>query len=78
MAGENVLVHVKGDRTWIGVYSKSLEKVQPTSNFWQDPIGIPTKERPPEVSDLVMEEVTSGNIEHIEQVFDQMGPSRKG
>ena len=76
VAGENVLVHVKGDITWIGVYSKTLEKVQPTSNFWQDPIGIPIEERPPEVSDLVMEEVTSGK--HMEQVVEQMGPSQRG
>ena len=76
MAGENVLVHVKGDITLIGVYSKTLDKVQPTSNFWQDPIGIPIEERPPEVSDLVMEEVTSGK--HMEQVVEQMGPSQRG
>ena len=76
VAGENVLVHVKGDITWIGVYSKSLEKVQPTSNFWEDPMGIPIEERPPEVSDLVMEEVTSGK--HIQQVVEQKGPSQRG
>ena len=67
---------MKGDITWIGVYSKTLEKVQPTSNFWQDPIGIPIEERPPEVSDQVMEKVTTGK--HIEQVVEQMGPSQRG
>ena len=68
--------HVKGDITWIGVYSKVLEKDQPTSNFWEDPMGIPIHERPPDVSDQVLEDVTNGK--HMEQVVEQLGPDPIG
>ena len=70
MAGENVFVHVKGDITWIGVYTKSMSLVEPSDVFWDDPKQIPIQELPPELDKKTVEDVSSGK--HLKQVEEQL------
>ena len=70
MAGENVFVHVKGDITWIGVYTKSMNLVEPSETFWDDPKQIPIEELPPQLDSETVEDVSSGK--HLKKVVEQL------
>ena len=72
MAGENVFVHIKGDITWIGVYSKKKPTVKPAAIFWEDSTGIPFEELPPQVSPSRLKKVSAG--QHLKVVDENVGP----
>ena len=72
MAGENVFLHIKGDITWIGVYSKKKPTVKPAAIFWEDPKGIPSEELPPELSPSRLKEVSEG--QHLKLIDENVGP----
>ena len=59
-----MLVHVKGDITWIGVYSKTFKKTNvpdyPVEEFWQRPGEVPVDELPPELDEETLKLLESG------------------
>ena len=63
VAGDNVLIHVRGPITWVGIYSKALvESTEelPSCEFWENSEKISHEEVPPEITSKQMQQLESG------------------